>query len=685
MDRRGRDPRPRALIAAARAAAAWLLLAFALDPSLRHGWSATYYTDVDRERVELTRTTEHRVAFPNMHRPFARVVQGWPMDRLGVPEELPDLDVELTADVVVPRDRRVLLRVESPNRTTLTVDGEVAADQRFAPGRHRVEVRWQAPPVSTRAAADRVRLRLLWGAHEDGLEAVPASAIRPARGAWPPLRVALWISALLGALLWAALVAWALWPGPGRAEARRLAVLATVGLLVLGVAFRAFDYQVMPEFRDNADELFATWNGFSLLTEGVPRGWSLWPGSYGPAVERTPVRFFGEERTVISPYFEHPPLLHVLVGAAALAGGADHFLEAKLAHTRLVAIAMSALTLWLLVVLGRRLSPRGPAPYLAGLLYAVLPPIALQGRVVKEELLLAPLCLAALLFFLRWRDDGRHRVDLVAAAALMGLGILGKVPAVVWVPALAMLVAAEGRMGPAWVAGGVGLAVATLWPLFGLLIDGPVFVETQRLQGGRPTHWNLFPRWFHVSLINHNLVGRGWIQFLWLGYVAGVARRGWRDGAVLTVPLVTYLAAISVGAGNWTFGWYIAPLYPLLCLGAGMFLAELWERPTLLAGFLFVALAVFYALNFLVDVHWAKQPPAWPVLRRTISLAAFALFAPYALVQVWPRHTLPLWLARTATVASLALLVVASGLFVARYDVVFETHRNFDRDSYFDR
>ncbi|HJL16592.1 MAG TPA: glycosyltransferase family 39 protein [Sandaracinaceae bacterium LLY-WYZ-13_1] len=668
----------------------WLALAVAADAYLRHGWSATWYwTDEDGDRHAVTETTEPRVAFPNVHRPMARYLQGWDFGRLPRPEERPPIDVELRARLDVPEGPPRYLGADARRRARIYVDGRPAEDRALEPGAHRLRVRWEgvaADHTRRGTRSDSAHFALQWGPSPDPGTPVPREALVPGDGAWPAARVALWWVAALGALGWALGLFFAVRPRRPSVRRRRLGVVFTVLVVLLGTGVRLIDYQVMPEFRENADELFATWNGWSLLEDGTTRGWSLWPHSYHGAVSLEQVRFFGEVRPVISPYFEHPPLLHVLVGAAAHLGGAEHWLDAKLAHTRLVPIGLMALSLALMVAIGRRLTPRGPAPWLGAGLFAVIPIIVLQTRVIKEESLLVPLSLGMVWAFLKWRDEGRRLRWLVLASVLAGLGMITKVPAVVWVPALVMLVAAErGETKRAAFAAAIGIATAALWPLFGALLDWDVFLMTQAKQGTRPTHFNLFPRFFDSPLINHNIIGRGWTLFLWLGYVASVARRGWRGSAPVTVPLVAYLIAIAVGSGNWTFGWYIVPLYPFLCLGAGDFLARLWERPTFLSGLLFIVLLVSYGLNFVVDPHWAKQPEAWPPLRRAVTLFVALTMAPYALVQVWRDNALCRGWAKLTTALGLAAVVVLGGWFVYRYDTVYETYHDFDRDSYFHR
>ena len=673
VDRDLDAPRTRlALAGAGVTLAVCLAIALWLDGFVAHGVSVRWYTTHAGARTLVTRTVEHRAAFPNVHRPLARYVQGWPFERIPLPAELPAIDAELSARVVVPPGLPRRIEADSPNDVEVLIDGR---DQPATSGAHDLLVRWRG---RTSRSPDSAKLELRWGGP------IPAGALTPAGD--NPDRVYYWAAA--GALSLALCLAlfFAIRTPSDRRRRAILLGIATSAVLALGAAYRLYDYDVMPEFRENADELFATWNGWSLLSDGTTRGWSMWPYEYGGLVEIESVRFFGERREVISPYFEHPPLWHLLVGAAAHLGGAEHWLEAKLAHTRLVAIALGLLSLWLVIALGRRLWPAGPAPWLAGLLYAVLPTIALASRVIKEEALLTPLMLGSMLFFLRWRDGGKRPRELVLASVCAGLCAATKVPGVVLVPALVMLVAAErGQTKRALLAAAIGLGLSSAFFVFGGVIDWEAFVATTSKQGTRPTHWNLFPRWFDVTLINHNIIGRGWLLFLWLGSLWAFAKRSWRDVAVIAAPLVCYLVAISIGSGNWTFGWYIAPILPLVCLGAGGYLAELWERPSLLAGFLFVVLLVYYSLNFTLDVHWAKQPPSWPPIRKMVTLTTAAFLAPYGLAQVWRHNALFKSLARLATAIGLALVVVLSGLFVARYDVVFERYRNFDRDAYFDR
>jgi 4-amino-4-deoxy-L-arabinose transferase-like glycosyltransferase len=655
--------------------------AWAADDYLSHGWSAEWRLEHRGTAEVVARTTEHRLHFPNEHRALSRYIQHWDFKRKGVPRTLPRLDAKLSGVLRVPEGGPRTLRAASPEAVRLELNGrELPEGETVPPGEHALDVHWSG------AFGKKTSLAILWATGGGAYEPVPAAAIAPTAGRWTTGRRWLWGLAPLLALLLAGLVwraAAAPTPVAGR---RRWGALAVVVVALLSLGYRAYDYSVMPEFRENYDELFATWNGWSLLNAGETRGWSLWPGHYQGRVHIEPFHYFSPKPfSVIQPYFEHPPLLHLLVGAAATLGGAEHWAHARLAHTRLVPIALGVLTALLLMAVGRRLDPRGPGPYLGGLLYAVLPIVALQGRVVKEEALVAPLALGSLLFFLRWRDQGERRADLVGAGLLAGLATLAKVPGLVFVVALVMLVLQRGRVREAVWAGAAGLLAAAPLLAYAAAIDWDVFWYTTLHQAsGRPSHWNLFPRFFDDPLINHNLVGRPWLLFLWLAFALALRSLPRANRSLLVVPPLLYLLGIGVSSGNWTFGWYLMPVYPFLCIGAGRFLADLWERPDLLHGVLFITLAVMYGMSFTMAPEEWIHPSAWPETRRTVALFLGATLLPYALVTVWRIRALRVW-AQATTVAGLALLVGLSGYFVVHYDQIYDTHHKFDRVEFFDR
>src|SRR5262249_6565701 len=179
---------------------------------------------------------------------------------------------------------------------------------------------------------------------------------------------------------------------------------------------------------------------------------------------------------------------------------------------------------------------------------------------------------------------------------------------------------------------------------------------TLRQASGRPSHFNIFMRWFDDAMVNHQLIGRGWLLYLWLAGLLAVPRLPRGHALAIVVPLFIYLLAISVSSGNWTFGWYATPLHPFLCLLAARTLEDTWNEPDLLRGTLLGTLLVMYSLNFFVDPSWAMSAVGMPVLRPIVSAVVAILVGPYVLASAFPgRRTR--WLCR----ATMALGLVAFG------------------------
>jgi 4-amino-4-deoxy-L-arabinose transferase-like glycosyltransferase len=660
---------------------ATLLGAFALDALyLGRGADVEWQAEVDGEWRTVARTTEHRAQFPNERRALARYVQAWDFVRDGIPAELFEFRANVRTRVEIPPRGRELHVLARP-RADVRIDGEPHRNgARVSAGSHTLEVDWSGDFRDQNVGLVTYTCRgpAPAPATSPFCEQVPLRAFTPPS----PRRTTFWILAVLAAL-GVAFTTWRLWEWEPVRRARWLGRIALVGLVVLGLGVRLFDYDVMPDFRENGDELFATWNGWSLIESGETRGWSLWANIYAGRVHHSRLEYFGMDWNIIEPYFEHPPLVHVLVGIAAHLGGAEHFAHSKLAHTRLVPILLMIPTLLLMFGIGRRVDPRGAGPWLACLLYAVIPTIVLQTRVIKEEALLGPLGLGAIYAVLVWRDSRSTRA-LVAAGLLAGLATWAKVTGFAFVPAVVMLLLADRHYRAATIAGSIGVVVSVGLLGYGALIDWDTFLFAQRHQGTRPLHFNIFTRWFDVTLINHSVIGRGWMLFLWLGTAATHARRKVELSNPVITPLVLYTAAITIGTGNWTFGWYAVPLYPWLCLGAGRFLADLWEKPDLFRGFLACVLLGLYSLNFVIDPVFMKQPPNWPFLRVVIALVVTLLFAPFGLVQAL-RSPLTERIARGAVAVLLVGFVVLSARFAFKYETLYETYQNFDRDTYFDR
>ena len=457
----------RAASVAALVALACFALAAAGDVYFRQGWSASWYATVDGEREFIDRTTEHRVAFPNVHRPLARYVQGWPFERLERPTALPTIDAELRATITVPAGSPRYLGADVSREAEIEVDGEPADETPVQAGVHALRVHWTARTrayTRTQRFPESAHFELRWGPSPDALSPVPRSALTPAAGAWdtartayvdrrprrcPPLRPRRVLRRPhrgrasppppLGRLLH---------PRPRPARDRATGSSTTTSCPSSARTRTSSSRRGTAGRSSRTEPPGAGRSGRTSTAAGcsTPRcassarcGRSSAPTS---STRRCSTCWSGPPRTSAAPH---------------------HWLDAKLSHTRLVPIALSALELALMIAIGRRLFPRSPAPWLGALIYAVLP----DHRVAdpRDQRGGAPRPAGARdgVFFLKWRDDGRKTRHLVLAAICAGLAPIAKVPGIVWVPTLVMLVAAErGETKRAVWAALLGLGVASL-------------------------------------------------------------------------------------------------------------------------------------------------------------------------------------------------------------------------------
>ncbi len=651
----------------------------ALDRYAAHGLTATYFVGEAGRRQVLFEDVEHRVAQKSETRALGNYAQHWDFRRFKLSPSAPPFDIVLQGTLHVPGKESMRLVAQGTGTITLLVDGRAVEEVR--PGRHALSLHWRDEVLKNK----RAELGLFWQDAKGQLEPLAPWTLTPHGGSLTLLRITTWsIGAPLILLLLVLTVV--LYRNRAGFDVPIVHILVTLAILALSLGMRGFDYDVVPDFRENGDEMFAAWNGFSLLDEGKSRGWSLWYARYGSKVKVEPVSWLGSsEFKVITPYFEHPPLMHVLAGVAAKLGGAKHWLETQQRYTRVVPVLLSVLCTWLVISIGRSLSPKSASPYLGGLLYATIPTIVIQGRVVKEEALLTFLMLLGCQFFLRYRHHGLLR-DLIFAATALGLCALTKITGVVFVAVLVMWLTAERAYREAFIAGAIGLGVSSLVLIYGALLDWDNFWFATVYQAtNRPRHFNLLLRFFDDALINHSLIGRGWLLFLWLAFVSWVGRQATSTRRIVLIPLVVYLFAIAVPSGNWTFGWYAQPLYPWLCLGAGAFVAEAFERPSLWHGALIIGVLVMYAINFTMTPGWAKDPAHWAELRRAVTAYVALSMTPYALYEAFPKARATLWLGRITTALALIGFVGLSGYFVTHYDTIRYTHEDFDRMKHFDR
>ncbi|HKQ96421.1 MAG TPA: glycosyltransferase family 39 protein, partial [Candidatus Polarisedimenticolia bacterium] len=386
---------------------------------------------------------------------------------------------------------------------------------------------------------------------------------------------------------------------------------------------------------------------------------------YPPAATRE-FRWFGDRYNVVRPYFDHPPLFSLPVGLVVSLAGARTYLDCTLPVMRLVPILCSLIGLLMLHRLARAYGASDRAALLATLVYATLPLLVLTHRLVKAESLLSLLFMGALLAIretLAGTDSvtgtdpvgvaagkggttgaGAARHGALRAGIFSALSIWTKATGVVVPVVAAMLLLARRRRADAGLVLACGAAAVALYLLYGMAYDAGVFFKV--LQAQSTTKWVSMEA-FHDLLGGKVVVkwfGRG--TYLWLLLAALLASLG--RGRRLLLPLVVYGAVLALTADHRVvYGWYRLPLYPFLCIAAGLYLERLLDDADLTIAFPFAVTALLTALLYALPEPVAQaRLTAW-------------LFAATATLPFLPRFFSDRpWTLRIAR-AGAALLVVA--------------------------
>ncbi len=575
-------------------------------------------------------------------------------------DSMPPYLIHWTGLLLAPRAGTYGFALDVHGDAHLSIDGvpletqpDTVTERALAAGWHPVALDYS---LALRGDA---RLVLSWRPPGGTLHPVPSRALAPDRDsvARAGLRRAIGFLLLAAAAVAAAVIAF-LARREGSAPARLVTVLrgervtlALGAIVILAAILRFHDYALVPFHHETADEYQHAWEGWTLLHDGVPKAWSTFPDRY-PMEQTRDFHWFGDRYILVWPYFDHPPLFSIIVGVlVSIVQPATYlppwdFLSCTLPVMRVVPIVFSLIGILLLYRLAREYGASEKGALLASLVYATLPVIVLAHRLVKAESLLSLLFMGAILAVHRHDRSGRAR-DAVLAGALAGLSIWSKATGVAVLVVVLVLLLSRRRYRGTLQALGVACGFVLLYMLYAWALDFGIFLKIIEAQSTS--------KWVGLEALQDLLAGkivtkyfgRGW--YLWLLLCTGIVALRRERG--LLVPVAVYATVIAMtGDLRVIYGWYRIPLYPFLCVAAGVLLEEMLEEADLFRAFPFaitaVSTGVLYAL------------PDWVSGGESGRLAVYA-FALCALAPFLGRLAFerPLT-ARLARVSTWCLLVV---------------------------
>src|SRR3990167_8868401 len=202
-------------------------------------------------------------------------------------------------------------------------------------------------------------------------------------------------------------------------------------IVVLGFLLRSHNLYTWPREGATFDEYAWTWLGINLIQKQTPISWSSQP----QYTNREHLTYRGAAFFLVRPYLEHPPGFGLVAGSFALLNGARDMYDVDIKTIRPFAVILGLTSIALVFLLAKDLYDRKTA-FIASLLYATIPTVAIGSRIVQNENFFIPLFLLALLFTSKYLKN-KNSLYRNLAAVICGLLILSKVP---WIAAAGSIV-----------------------------------------------------------------------------------------------------------------------------------------------------------------------------------------------------------------------------------------------------
>lgn len=301
------------------------------------------------------------------------------------------------------------------------------------------------------------------------------------------------------------------------------------------------------------------------------------------------------------PYFNKPPLVHLLIAITYYLGGVSEW------TTRLLPAMLSAFSVPLLYGIGREIFPRRTPAVFAALIYLTLLPVVRHGRLAMLDGAVLCFFLLMLWCLLRSRRDLRYALGVGIGLGLICFtkGILGLLLFAIAVIFIAWDTPRLLTSGYLWFGLLLGLAPVFAWYYaqwlhYGLLFLNVHFLNQSLQRIWQPVSGNTAPPWYYLL----EIVKYSWP---WLLFWPSGLRLAWENrnmgwAKLILVWIGIYFLAIS--AMSTKLPWYVLPVYPALALTGGAQLAEIWhwsaigkpEPPPSVYSRLWVIIFVFLAV-----------------------------------------------------------------------------------------
>ncbi|HEX3559386.1 MAG TPA: glycosyltransferase family 39 protein [Pyrinomonadaceae bacterium] len=407
-------------------------------------------------------------------------------------------------------------------------------------------------------------------------------------------------------------------------SSRRAAVVLLALLAALAFSVRAQKLGSLHPF--DLDERVWLLTGTSLIQKGTPASWTIFWDKY-PHRENMP--FGGVNHLVVEPFLDHPPLFALGVGAWAALTGNNGPKPLNWAVLRLPMVLLALATIGVTWLFLRRLCGP-PLSSFTLLAFSFFPAHIIASRFVVAENAIAfllMLCLYAFLIVDREAEENPKRAALAKyiIVAVCGLAILLKLSAIV-IPATIGLLSLLRKNRPLFKSVVAATLVSVLLFVgYGAYYDWGIFKSVMAGHGSRPQSF-----WHFWSIVTQLDLGyfplrdpSVIIGFVGLFTLLADSVIPWEKRLYIFAPLLNFSLLFLFIAPVESYGWYKYVLFPLLAVGLGHVLTELYRGKAAYYVLLLPAVAVMLEQSRLVESQFQRR--AWVLLLYGVVAAAILL------------------------------------------------------------
>jgi 4-amino-4-deoxy-L-arabinose transferase-like glycosyltransferase len=369
-------------------------------------------------------------------------------------------------------------------------------------------------------------------------------------------------------------------------------------ITILGAAIRIYNYDQIPEHNWTQDEYAFAWSGMSLIKDHIPTSWS-WLLAYG---DIPTVNWKGGIYQLVTPWLDHPPLFSLIVGSAAILGGANTFYDCTLTSMRIPSLIFGILAISLLYIFSLKLCNTHVA-IIATLIFATNPNTVFLSRLAVSENLILFLSLSTLLLFLKYRESS-NSIYLYISAFVAGIASLAKITGFFLIPMLCLLLIYRHKWRESLVVFMIGLLIFSLYFIYGSIYDFELFIKIIQSHSERFDNFLLFKQIILYPVFFED----SWLTFSWLILIAVFRAYQARIKYLLIyIPIIAYsFILLFTGSQSHFYAWYLIPYFPFLFLALAIFWHDFISKPDFLSACLINIFIVAWGFNYSVQYGLGK-------------------------------------------------------------------------------